>query len=157
MKKNIITKTPDIEYIINKCDVCNLAMVDENNRPYVLPFNFGYIDNILYFHGTKTGKKIEVLKHNSNVCISFSTDHLLSFQSESIACSFTMKFRSVVAYGKAVFIEDYDKKVFALDLIMKKYTNKHYDFAIPAVNNINVFKVEIDSWLGRESGYYTNS
>ena len=153
MKKSILTNTSEIEDIINKCEVCNVSMVDENMMPYVLPFNFAYHENCLYFHGTQTGKKIDVLKQNSNVCISFSTDHLLSFQSESVACSFTMKFRSVIAYGKAVFVEDFDAKVYALDLIMKKYTNNHYDFAVPAVKNIHIFKVEIESWLGRESGY----
>jgi nitroimidazol reductase NimA-like FMN-containing flavoprotein (pyridoxamine 5'-phosphate oxidase superfamily) len=153
MKKKIITEVSEIESIIDKCEVCNVAMVDENNMPYVLPFNFGYHDNCIYFHGTPTGKKIDTLKQNGNVCISFSTDHLLTFQSESVACSFTMKFRSVIAYGKAVFIEDYDEKVAALDLIMLKYTNKKYSFAVPAVKNINIFKVKVDSWLGRESGY----
>ncbi len=153
MKKRTFDKQIDIEKIINKCEVCYVAMVDENNQPYVLPFNFGYNNKCLYLHGTKTGKKINILKKNNSVCVTFSTDHSLVYQNDSVACSFTMKFRSVVAYGKVTFIEDYDKKVEAIDEVMKKYTGKSYSYSKPSIINLETFIIEIESWTGKESGY----
>jgi uncharacterized protein len=153
MKKRIFDNTADIEYIINKCEVCYVGMVDENNKPYVLPFNFGYKNKCLYLHGTKTGKKIEILKKNNHVCVTFSTDHSLVYQNDSVACSFTMKFRSVVAYGKVSFIEDYDKKVEVITEVMKKYTGKEYQYSKPSILNLETFIIEIESWTGKESGY----
>jgi uncharacterized protein len=153
MKKRLFDNQTDIEKIINKCEVCYVAMVDEQNMPYVLPFNFGYNNKRLYFHGTKTGRKINLLKKNNNVCVTFSTDHSLVYQNDSVACSFTMKFRSVVAFGKVVFVEDYDEKVVILNKIMTKYTGKEYNYSKPAVINVEIFYVDIEKWTGKESGY----
>lgn len=153
MKKRTFIDQEDIEKIIDKCEVCYVAMADENNMPYVLPFNFGYDNKCLYLHGTKIGKKIDILKKNNNICVTFSTDHSLVYQNDSVACSFTMKFRSVVAYGKVVFIEDYDKKVEAMNIIMKKYTGKEYQYSKPSILNLETFKIEIEKWSGKESGY----
>ena len=61
-KKRIIFKDKEIEEIIQKSICCYIGMVDENNRPYVLPFNFGYKDKCIYLHSGTTGKKIEILK-----------------------------------------------------------------------------------------------
>jgi uncharacterized protein len=153
MKKRLFDNQTDIEKIINKCEVCYVAMTDENNMPYVLPFNFGYSNKRLYLHGTKTGRKIDILKRNNNVCVTFSTDHSLVYQNDSVACSFTMKFRSVVAFGKVVFVEDYNEKVAILNKIMTKYTGKEYNYSKPAVINVEIFYVDIEKWTGKESGY----
>lgn len=40
MHHRFITDQKEIDEIINKCPVCYVSMVDENNQPYVLPFNF---------------------------------------------------------------------------------------------------------------------
>ena len=153
MKKRIFENLNEILEIFNKCDVCYLSMIDNNNLPYVLPFNFGYKDNYLYFHCNMSGKKIETLTNNKNVCIAFSTDHSLTFQSESVACSFSMKFRSAIVYGKVEWVDEYNEKEEALNIIMGKYTSKSFTFSKPAVNNIGVFKVKIDKATGKESGY----
>ncbi len=154
MRKNNFTNWDKVETIINKCETCSLAMVDENNMPYVLPFNFGYENKTIYFHGAKMGKKIDILKKNPNVCIAFSTDNVLQFQNENVGCSYSMKFRSVVACGKAEFIGNFEEKTRVLNIVMKKYANRdNFTFNTPAVNNIEIFKVEVTSVTGKESGY----
>jgi hypothetical protein len=42
MRAKKISLQRDIDEIIEKCDVCYVAMVDEENMPYLVPFNFGY-------------------------------------------------------------------------------------------------------------------
>jgi len=142
-----------IKQIIDKCDVCYIAMVDEDNMPYLLPFNFGFDKNCIYLHSAKTGKKIDVLKINPNVCIAFSTDHLLLYQNENVACSFRMKSRSVIAYGQVKFINDYEEKIKVLNIIMKKYTGRSFTYSTPAVKNVEIFIVPIDTVTVKESGY----
>jgi hypothetical protein len=56
-----------------------------------------------------------------------------------------MKGSSVICRGKVVFEEDYDNKVKALDIMMKKYTTRAFTYSKPAVNNVKIWKVEIDS------------
>jgi nitroimidazol reductase NimA-like FMN-containing flavoprotein (pyridoxamine 5'-phosphate oxidase superfamily) len=153
MKKRALSNPSEINDIIRKCQVCHIAMVDQKGLPYVLPFNFGYEDSVIYLHSSKHGKKIDILKNNNNVCIAFNTDHLLRYQSEDVACSYTMKYRSVLATGKAEFIEDPDQKMIALNFIMKQYTPKEFQYNPPSVKEVCCWKVVIDKIEGRVYGY----
>lgn len=153
MKSRIITLKEEIERIINKCEVCSVAMVDLDNRPYVIPMNFGYKKDCIYLHSSQTGKKIDILKNNNSVCVSFSTDHLLRWQSEKVACSYSMKYKSVLAFGKVEFLIDDKNKVLALNEIMKQYTEREYTYSNPALKEVMVFKVNIEKLEGRAYGY----
>lgn len=153
MRTRITTEKSEIKKIIDKCDVCYLAMSDEENKPYVLPFNFGYKNGTIYFHSAPEGKKIEILRKNPQVSVAFSTDHKLFHRNEEVACSYGMQFRSVVAFGKIVFIDDFDEKEEVLNIIMRKYTGKDFDYNAPAVKNVAIYKMEITQIEGRLSGY----
>ena len=153
MKKRDLTFKPELETIIQKCDVCSLAMVDQDGFPYVLPMNFGYKDDHIYFHSAQTGHKVDIIKNNPNVCISFSADEQLRWVNEDVACSWGMKYRSVLAYGKIEFIDDFDKKEEALKVIMKNYSDREFTFNAPAVKDVLVFQVKVEKLHGRALGY----
>lgn len=68
MKSRVLDHKPELEKIINNCDVCHIAMVDENKKPYVLPFNFGYKDGEIILHSAQQGKKINILK-TTTMCV----------------------------------------------------------------------------------------
>ena len=144
----------DIEDIMDKCDVCYIGMVEEGGIPYVLPFNFGYHEGDLYLHAGPGGKKFEVLRKNKHVCATFSTDHELRGRHEHVACSYFMKYRSVLLHGYIEMIEDYDEKVKALNIIMEKYTGKaEFKYNEPAVNNVQTFRLVVEKAEGRSFGY----
>jgi nitroimidazol reductase NimA-like FMN-containing flavoprotein (pyridoxamine 5'-phosphate oxidase superfamily) len=129
-------------------------MTDLDNMPYVLPFNFGYGDGVIYLHSAGTGKKMEILRKNPQVCVAFSTDHKLKFTNDHVACSYSMRFRSVLAFGKVVFIEDPDEKKEALNIIMKHYTGRDdFSYNLPAVMDVSVYKVVVSEFTGKESGF----
>lgn len=157
MKSRMNLNQIEIENIINSCLVCNVAMVDKNGLPYVLPFNFGYQDNIIYLHSAPEGKKLDILTHNNNVCLSFSNDYKMHIQSESLACSYSMKYKSVLVFGEVQFVddEDIDLKQEILTIIMKKYApnNSGYKFGLPALKNVKVFFVEAKKIEGKAYGY----
>ena len=52
-----------INEVLDKAEYGILALCSEN-RPYSLPINFVEIDNEIYFHGSKRGTKIDILKSN---------------------------------------------------------------------------------------------
>lgn len=134
-----------IDEIISKNTLCYVGMVDLNGMPYVIPMNFGYADDTIYLHSAQEGSSIEALKQNPNVCITFCTEPKLTFQNEEVACSYRMQGSSVICRGKVVFEEDFDEKVKALNIIMKQYTDRSFTYSVPAVNNVLVWKVEIDT------------
>lgn len=151
-KKKIITKQKEKEDIIRKCDCCYIGMVDEKNMPYVVPFNFGYKDMTIFLHSGQTGKKIDILRKNNNVCVAFSTGHGISSQNENVACSYIMSYKSVICYGKVEFIEDYDKKIEALNFIMKQYVDREFTYSEPSVKNVLVYKVVVEEMTAKEFG-----
>lgn len=153
MRNRIFTDKTEIEKIINKCEICYIGMIDTENNPYVLPFNFGYRDNFIYLHSAKSGKKIDVLKNNNKVCIAFSTDLKLGFQNENVGCSYNMKFRSVLVHGRVKFIDEYDKKMEILNVIMQKYAGRTFEYSKPSIDNVEIYSIEIESSTGKESGY----
>ncbi len=151
---NRMTKDPAIlKKIIDKCEVCYVGMIDQEGKPYVLPFNFGYDEGVIYLHSAQEGKKIDILKNNPNVCITFSTDHKLFHRHEPVACSYGMKYRSVLAYGRIEFIDDYDKKVRGMNIIMKKYVGREFEYNAPAINNVCIYILDAEKMEGKESGY----
>lgn len=153
MKNRKITFEPEIEKIIRKCRFCSLAMVDLEGKPYVLHMNFGFKDKVLYLHAAPEGKKIDILNKNPQVCVAFSTDHLLRWQNIEVACSYSMKYRSVLLYGKVEFVEDLKEKEDALNIIMHQYTQEVYRYSEPAIRNVCVFKVKAEKLEGRAFGY----
>lgn len=153
MKNRKLTFKPEMEQIIKKCDVCSLGMVDSNNEPYVLPMNFGYAEDTVYLHSAREGRKIDILRNNPRVCISFSTDHDLYFVNEEVGCSWGMKYRSILVYGKVEMIDDYDERVEALEHIMANYSDRDFKFNKPAVLDVQPFKVKVEKMEGRVLGY----
>ncbi len=144
-----ITDKKELESVIKKTDTCYIAMVD-NNKPYLLAFNFGYTDGAIYIHTSRYGKKLDVLKRNNNVCVHFESDKEIFARHEHVACSWRMRYKSVLVYGKAETIEDYDKKVEGLNIFMSHYSDKKFKFSKPSVDNVNIIKIHIDKMTGRK-------
>jgi uncharacterized protein len=153
MKHRILTNSKEIEEIIKKCQICHVAMIDLEGKPYLVPMNFGFDEGVIYLHSSRTGKKIDILKNNPEVCIEFSTDYLLRYQNEDVACSWSMKYRSVLAYGTVTFIEDDVQKKSHLDLIMKNYTPKEFKYNPPSIREVCCWKVDVERFEGRVFGY----
>jgi nitroimidazol reductase NimA-like FMN-containing flavoprotein (pyridoxamine 5'-phosphate oxidase superfamily) len=131
-----------IEDIIRQCKICFIGMMDGQGFPYVLPMNFGYEGDAIYLHSAPEGSKITALEANPNVCITFCPEPELAYQHEEVACSYRMKGGSVLCRGKVVFVEDYDAKIEALNILMKQYSDKTYTYSAPAVQNVRIWKVE---------------
>lgn len=153
MIRRNLTNRQEMESIISKAEICHVGMCDLQCNPYVVPFNFVFHEGYIYLHSAQEGKKIDILKQNNKVSAVFSIDHQIGYRDEEVACSWGMRYRSVMAYGKVEFIEDYDKKVEVLNCIMKKYAGKEFSFGRPAVMNVNIYRIAIDEMTGRVYGY----
>lgn len=154
MKSRMITDPTLIDAVINECDACFVGMVDENNMPYTLPLNFGYKEGVFYLHCGPKGRKLSILENNPNVCIAMSTGHQMYHQSENLACSYAMKYKSVLVKGKVEFITDIEEKVLALSSMMKQYTNREdFRYSIPSLKNVQVMRLKPESLECKYFGY----
>ncbi|MDG5799483.1 pyridoxamine 5'-phosphate oxidase family protein [Marinilabiliaceae bacterium ANBcel2] len=143
-----------IDDIIERSEICFIGVVTPDNTPYVLPMNFSYRGGKLYLHSAPEGKVIDCLENNSSICVSFSIDHQLAYQNKEVACSYTMKSKSVVVNGKVSFVEDMEEKRKALDLFMSHYSDQQFKFNDPAVRNVKIWVVDIDQISCREFGVH---
>ncbi|WP_462279901.1 pyridoxamine 5'-phosphate oxidase family protein [Salinivirga cyanobacteriivorans] len=149
-----ITDKQEQEDIIRKCDSCAMSMVDTNGDPYVVMMNYGYEDGVIYFHGDPKGRKMDILKENPKICLTMSTEHSIYYQNEKVACSYGMNYKSIVADGEVEFVEDYDEKVKALNLIMAQYVEGEFDYNSPAVKQVAVFKVKLNNLKAKNFGRF---
>ena len=147
-----ITEKEEMEAIINKVDTCHVAMVD-GNKPYLLGFNFGYKDNAIYLHCGEFGKKIDILIKNNTVCVYFDTDREVFFRDQHVACSWRMRYRSVMAHGRAEILEDYNEKVEGLNIFMDNYSDRKFEYSKPSINHVTVIKIHIYEITGRKFEY----
>ena len=149
-KEKEITDRATIESIILRSSVCRLAL-SEDSRPYIVPLCFGYKDNALYFHSARKGRKLDILKKNNKVCFEFDIDHEV-VQAED-PCKWSMKYRSVIGYGKASLIDDPESKRSGLNSIVQHYAGSSLTYADAILKGTVLVKVEIESMRGRKSGY----
>jgi nitroimidazol reductase NimA-like FMN-containing flavoprotein (pyridoxamine 5'-phosphate oxidase superfamily) len=149
-KENEITKKSEIEAVIHKSLVCRVGLSGDN-IPYIVPLCFGYQDNTIYVHGSLKGKKINILQKNPNICFEFDTDTEI-VEAED-ACEWGMKYRSVIGFGKASFLEDPDDKRKALNIIMNQYSDRSFQYPGDAIRATAVIKIEIVSMTGKQAGF----
>lgn len=125
-----MTEREKIEEIINKADVCRIAMAD-GNVPYIVTMNFGYMaepKRKLFFHCAPQGRKLDILRKNNYVCFEMDIDHQIFKGGKG--CDWGMKFSSIVGYGNITIITESSAKIEALNCIMDHYDgggNYSYD------------------------------
>ena len=156
MKTVFIEDQEQIDEIINSCDLCHLGVIDTENRPYVVPMNFGYLDGYIYLHGANFGKLIDSLKKNPDACLTFCTDTVLAYQNVDVACSYRVKGKSIVARGIIEFIVDFDQKVDALNSLMAQFTDRKFTYNSPAVKNVEVYRMKLDDFTAKEFGKFND-
>ena len=142
-----------IEWILKEATVCRIALCD-NDKPYIVPMNFGFKDNSLYLHSAHEGRKIDLIIENNNIC--FEVDIETEILPSDNACSWGMKYYSVIGFGKGQFIKNESEKISALDIIMQKYSHnssESFEYSKSALDKTALIKVEIESLTGKKSGY----
>lgn len=136
-----------IENIIRKTHVCRLGLID-NNEPYIVPLNFGYRNNTLFFHTSPKSRKLDLIRKCPGIC--FEMDVLLGPVPADKPCKWSMRYQSVVGFGKASIVEDAEAKRAALTVIMDQYTQGPYHFPDNKVAITAVIRVDIDRMTGKQ-------
>jgi nitroimidazol reductase NimA-like FMN-containing flavoprotein (pyridoxamine 5'-phosphate oxidase superfamily) len=150
-----ITDHSTLEEILAGAQICRLAMMDVD-RPYLLPFNYGYRDRTIYIHAAPEGKKIELLRRNPYV--SFEVEDGVKVIPGSKACSWATRYRSVVGKGKAEIITDPDRKKLGLEAIMVQHGASEFtDFEEKHLERMVILKISITSMTGKRSSNWDRS
>lgn len=100
-----------VHKILDEAFVCHVGFVVES-QPFVIPTNFGRIDNTLYLHGSSASRMLRTLADGVQVCVTVTLiDGLVLARS---AFHHSANYRSVVILGRATPVEDPVEKMRAL-------------------------------------------
>ncbi len=133
--------------------------------PYGIPLSLVRIDDCLYFHAAKVGRKVDILAKNDQVSVAFigrvavpekySAADLATIVEDSerpgqvLGDVFTTEFESAIVAGRAQRVEDRAEKERALLAICQKYTPtkmQYADIAIRAgVAQVAIYKIKIET------------
>jgi hypothetical protein len=64
-----------------------------------------------------------------------------------------MRYRSVIGFGNASFVEDPEDKRNSLDLIMRHYHQEPFSYPEDTLKRTAIIKVEIEEMTGKAYGY----
>ena len=148
-KDKEITESREIEAVIRKATVCRLGLVDRDES-YIVPVNFGYERNTIYFHSALEGRKVELIKRNNKVCFEIDTDVAIE-KTDKSNCS--VKYRSVIGRGKACILESNEEKLRGLKAIMRQCTGGEYSFSEERLDSVLVVEIKIENVTGKQSGF----
>jgi hypothetical protein len=144
-----ITDRQAVEEILQKAVVCRIGLADDNT-PYIVPVCFGYEDGSLYLHSSPHGHKIDIIQHNNNVCFEVDVDVEMIPAPE--ACKWSVKYRSVIGFGKASVIENEEEKIRALNIIMEHYSGRSaHEYSPHSLEKAAIIRIQIQSMTGKSS------
>ena len=96
-------KENEIEQLIGEQFLCRIAFKGDL-QPYIAPFQYAYVNSILYFHFTDYGKKMSFFKQETPVCVEIEryTPNL-------------SEYGFVVLTGKLRLVEDPEERKMAIE------------------------------------------
>ena len=147
-----VTDLSEIQSALEEMKVARVGMFD-GKQVYVVPLNHGFEmggDKIVfYLHGSKMGKKTDVLKEHPEVCIELDGRHEL-VRSDT-PCTHSFYYISLIGNGIVEFVEDFDEKAHALSLVMKHQTGKDdWEFDDKWVRAVCIMKLEVTDYTVKQ-------
>jgi len=104
--------------LIDRCTHGVAALSTGEETPYCLPLSLVREGRSLYFHCAREGRKVDLLRKNPRVCVTFVGGDEPVYQAEK--GNYTTRFQSVIAAGTAVEVTGPEEKKRALELLCRR-------------------------------------
>lgn len=126
-----------------------LALSGDDDYPYAVPLSYVYSNSKIYFHGAKSGYKLDLIKDGTKAsfCV-IEKDNIVPEE-------YTTYFRSVIAFGKVRIIEDEAEKRKAIEELAAKYTPDDEEGRLKEIereyNILCMIEFDIEHMTGKEA------
>lgn len=135
--------------VIDRSTYMVLAMAGEDGAPYCVPLSTVRWDDHVYFHCAADGRKLEVLRGEPRVCMTFVGD------TQVPRGRFTTYYESAVAFGRAGEVTDVEERVEALRRLCLKYCPEDMDLFQSEMRRslprTGVWKLSLDEVTGKSN------
>lgn len=151
-RKSLQTSQATACQVVDQCEYAVLSMCD-GDMPYGVPVSIVRVGQTLYFHGAKRGKKANVLKRNSRVCVTCVSD------ARRVEEKLTEAFTSAIIFGTAELVEDEAEKRQALLALCQRHapSNKNAARAVErGLAATAVWRIQIQEITGKQKQFDEN-
>lgn len=147
-RKDRLVSEEKAREIIQNAEYGILMTADLEGQPYGVAVSHVFEGDKIYFHcAANVGRKIENIKANNKVCMTFVSN---TFVDEE---KYTHRYESVVTEGIATIVEDREEKYHALQLVVKKYAPASFkdsdDYILPKMDVTGVVRVDMETLSGK--------
>jgi len=104
--------------VIDHCEYGVAAFAPGEGEPYCLPLSLVRVGDELFFHCALQGRKLDLLRADPRVCVTFVTGTQPHYIPEEL--NYTTYFRSAVVTGRAYEVTDPEQKTGALRALCQK-------------------------------------
>ena len=138
----------EIYELLESSDIIRIGVIAEE-KPYIVPVNFICLNDVIYFHSAKAGRKVTALEEAGEVC--FEVDELIAIKHEDKACKFSCYYKSIIGYGQP-FSVDGPEKADILNSLTQKYTTKKFEpVSAGDAQHVVVYGIKITSVCGKKN------
>ena len=136
--------------VIDRCTHGVMALSTGESIPYCLPLSFVRLEDNLYFHCAREGRKTDLLRRSPQVCVTFVGDDRPVFVPPAMYSTY---YQSVIVTGAASEVEAPEEKAQALRALCRKLTPEHLDGLEAAIEKslavTAVWKIHMDEISGK--------
>lgn len=112
--------------IMRKAPYITVSFTRADGTAYGVPLSLACTsDDLWYFHCAPEGDKLEAIAVHPEVCLSAVTKCQPTVGPKD--GSFTLQYRSAIAFGKAEIVTDTEEKIQALRAISQRFLPQHMD------------------------------
>ena len=112
--------------VMRKAPYITVSFTRTDGTAYGVPLSLACTDDrIWYFHCAPEGDKLDALAAHPQVCLSAVTKCAPTVGPKD--GSFTLQYRSAIAFGKAELVTDDEEKIRALRAISERFLPQHMD------------------------------
>lgn len=122
-EKLICTDETRINQFLSQARTGYLGLTD-GELPYVVPLNFIWMKDALYFHGAAQGRKINIIHANPNCCFTVAEDY--GTMVSPIPAKTDTAYMSVMLFGVLEIVDDLTEAAGAMQAMLDKYVPGYY-------------------------------
>ena len=145
-----------IRTFLHQAQFGSMATVHDG-QPFIVTRNFVYDQSAhaIYLHGAAKGRTYENVQADKRVC--FNVSEMGRLLPAKRAANFCVEYSGVVVFGRANIVTDIAEARRGMQLLLDKYfpnlqPGEDYEPATDSdLRNTAVYRIDIESWSGKEN------
>jgi len=146
--REFVESREEMEKILQEETIGYLGL-SMDGQPYVVPLNYAYVEGRLLFHCALTGKKLDYIRANPQVCFAVGRQSgQVRRHAEGDPCHVDSD--SVICYGRARIVEDLEERKRVLDTFNRCFRPGAEGISLDEVSRCCAVEITITEMTGRQ-------